>query len=102
MKERISDILRGKFLVNGDAWRNWVLIFFISFLAIVMIASSHVADEKVHHIAKLNNEIKALRSQMLETREALMHLKMESAVIKHVSESGLVSSVVPPKKIIVN
>ena len=56
-----------------------------------MIASSHIADEKVHHIAKLNNEIKALRSQMLETREALMHLKMESAVIKHMSESGLVT-----------
>ena len=44
VKERISDILRGKALVNGDAWRNWVLIFFISFLAIVMIAFSHIAD----------------------------------------------------------
>ena len=102
MNQRISDILRGGFLINADAWRNWVLIFFISFLAIVMIASSHVADEKVHYMAKLNNEIKALRSQMLESREILMHLKMESAVIKQMKSTGLVSSVVPPKKIIIN
>lgn len=102
MKTKFSDILKGGFLINGDAWRNWVLIFFISFLAIVMIASSHVADEKVHHMAKLNNEIKALRSQMLETREQLMHLKMETAVIRRLNEKGLVSSVVPPKKIIIN
>ena len=75
------------------------MIIFISVLAIIMIASSHSADKKVHQIAKLNNEVKELRSAFVEGRKKLMGMKMESSVLIKMTDKGLAPSVIPPKKI---
>lgn len=101
MKKSIYSILRGTFLVSEDSFKNWRLIIFISVLAIVMIASSHSLDKKVHEIARLSNEVKELRSELYDGRTRLMQLKMESSVVKKMKEKGLAPSVIPPKKIIV-
>ncbi len=64
-----------------------------------MIASSHSADKKVHEIAKLNNEVKELRSAFVDGRKKLMSIKMESSVIQKMKEKRLSPSLIPPKKI---
>ena len=99
MKKKVYSILKGTFLVSDDSFKNWRFIIFISVLAIVMIASSHSADKKVYEIARLNNEVKELRSRFLDGRSRLMQLKMESAVALKMKEKGLEPSVIPPKKI---
>jgi len=99
MKKSIYDILKGKFLISDDPFKNWRVIIFISVLAIVMIASSHSADKKVHEIAQLNNEVKEWRSAFVEGRSKLMRLKMESSIIKKMAVKEIAPSVVPPKKI---
>jgi len=102
VKKSINSILRGKFLISEDSFKNWRLILFLSLLAIVMIASSHSADRKVHKIAKLNEEVKELRSAFVEGRSKLMKLKMESSIIRKLANKGLSPSEIPPKKIKVN
>ena len=99
MKKSIYSILKGTFLVSDDSFKNWRMIIFISVLAVIMIASSHSADKKVHEIARLNNEVIELRSAFVDGRKQLMGLKMESSVIVKMSEKGLSPSVIPPKKI---
>ena len=99
MKKNIYSILKGTFLINDDSFKSWRLILFISGLAIVMIASSHSADKKVYEIARLKNEVKEMRSAFVDGRSKLMKLKMESRVKMLVKDEGLMSSVVPPKKI---
>ncbi|WP_242202262.1 FtsL-like putative cell division protein [Aestuariivivens insulae] len=99
MKKKIYSILKGTFLVSDDSFKNWRSIIFISVLAIVMIASSHSADKKVYEIARLNNEVKELRSKFLDGRSRLMQLKMESAVALKMKEKGLAPSLIPPQKI---
>ncbi|TXD83483.1 S-adenosyl-methyltransferase [Subsaximicrobium wynnwilliamsii] len=99
MRNNIYSILRGKFLVSDDAFKNWRVIIFISVLAIVMIASSHSADQKVYEIAKMKNEVKELRSAFVDGRSKLMRLKMESSIIEKVAEDGIVISEIPPRKI---
>lgn len=99
MKKNIYSILRGTFLISDDSFKNWRVILFISGLAIVMIASAHSADEKVYKIARLNEEVKELRSKMFDGRTRLMNLKMESTIIRKVTDKGLEISTVPPKKI---
>jgi hypothetical protein len=99
MKKNIYDILKGKFLISDDSFKNWKIIIFVSVLAVVMIASSHSADKKVHKIAQLNNEVKELRSAFVEGRSKLMRLKMESSIVKKVAEKEIIPSAVPPKKI---
>ena len=99
MKKGIYGILRGTFLISNDSFKNWRIILFISGLAVVMIASAHKADEKVYEIAKLNEEVKELRSMMYDGRTKLMNLKMESTIIEKVAEKGIETSEIPPKKI---
>lgn len=99
MKKRILDILKGRFLVNEDAVKNWRFIMFLGLLALVMIASSHRAESKVHQISQLDKKVKELRSEHVDLRSVLMQLKIESSVAKRVTSLGLVSSEEPPKKI---
>lgn len=101
MKRNIYSILKGTFLVNDDSFKNWRFIIFISVLALIMIASSHSADKKVYEIARLNNEVKEMRSAFVEGRSKLMRLKMESSITQKMREKGLSQSVIPPKKIII-
>lgn len=99
VKKSIHSVLRGSFLISDDSFKNWRLILFLSLLAIIMIASSHSADRKVHEIAQLNEEVKELRSAFVDGRSKLMRLKMESSVRRKLVDKGIRSSNIPPKKI---
>lgn len=99
MRQNFYDIVKGKFLVNDDALKNWRFIIFLSLLALVMIASSHAADKKVHQISKLSNDVKELKSEYVDVRMRLMQSKMESKVIKAMASREIVPSETPPQKI---
>lgn len=85
--------------MSDDSFKNWRFIIFISVLALIMIASSHSADKKVHEIARLSNEVKEMRSAFVDGRSKLMRVKMESAVVNKMKEKGLSPSLIPAKKI---
>jgi hypothetical protein len=101
LKQTIYDILKGKFLIADDAMKNWRMLLFLSFLAIIMIASSHNAESKVHEIARLNNEVRELRTHFVDGKTELMRLKMESSIIRKMTQKGLKRPERPPRKIIV-
>ena len=96
---KFNNILKGKFLVDEDAFKNWRMIIFISILALVMIASSHRADEKVYEIARLKEEVAELRSEAVDSRVNLWKLKTNSSVARALKARGIKPSNVPPKKI---
>ncbi|NAS14019.1 FtsL-like putative cell division protein [Poritiphilus flavus] len=99
MKKGFLDILKGKFLVSGDAPKNWLFIIFASGLATVMIASSHSADKKVHQVAALSEEVKELKNEFVDVRSDLQRLKLESKITEILKEDELYPSETPPKKI---
>ena len=101
MKMGLVSILKGKFLVSGDAPRNWLFIVFASCLATVMIASSHAADRKVHQIAALSEQVQELRSEFVEIRAQAQRLKLESTIRASVEAAGLGPAETPPHKIII-
>ncbi|SHJ12110.1 hypothetical protein SAMN04488096_108159 [Mesonia phycicola] len=101
MKRGVYDFLKGKFLISDDALKNWSFILFCTALAIIMIACSHSAERKVHQIAKLNKEVRELRSEHVDLEKDLMQLKMESTILKKLEGSGLGASKKPPHKIVV-
>ncbi|ANH60236.1 FtsL-like putative cell division protein [Dokdonia donghaensis] len=96
---KVNNILKGKFLVDEDAFKNWRMIIFLSALALIMIASSHRADEKVHEIADLKDEVAELRSESVDSRVNLWKLKTSSSVAKALEARGVKPSNIPPKKI---
>jgi len=99
IKQRVYDLLKGKFLVDEDAPKTWRLLIFLAILALIMIASSHSIDKKVQKIAQLNKERREFRSRFVATRSDLMKLKMESSITKKLAEKGLYISENPPQKI---
>ncbi|MFT4673903.1 MAG: hypothetical protein ACJAYD_000020 [Patiriisocius sp.] len=101
MKQNFYNIIKGRFLVSDDAFKNWRFIVFLSTLALIMIGSSHTADKKVHRIAQLNNEAKELKSEYLDVRKELTQIKMESKITVVMSKTGLQTSETPPQKIII-
>ena len=94
--------MRGSFLVDEKSTSNWIYIFLFLILSLVMISSSHSVDQKVYKIASLNEEIKSLRSEFVDTRTRLMIYKMESSVKNRLSQHGIKSSKTPPVKIVIN
>lgn len=101
MKKGFYNLLKGKFLISDDAFKNWRFIFFLSALSLIVIASSHRADKKVYRIAQLNNEVKEIKSEFADVRMIFMQAKMETKIISDMAKNGLVPSETPPQKIII-
>ncbi|RUT69381.1 S-adenosyl-methyltransferase [Flavobacterium cupreum] len=99
MKSGVFSILKARFLINDDAVKNWRFIVFIILLAIIMIANTQRYEQKVFEIAKLNNDVKELRSEFVDRRSELMKLKMESTISDKMLEKQIFPSTVPPVKI---
>lgn len=91
-----------EFLIKDDALKNWRLLLFLSFLALVIIASGHSSDKKIYEIAKINNEIKEIKSEFVETRATLMRLKMETRMIQQLANKGVGPATTPPIKLSLN
>ncbi len=98
-KNPLNSVFTGRFLVSKGWEKNWPFILYLSLLALIMIASSHSADQKVHQIARLRSEMKELNSEFIDTRSRLMLESMESKVVQRASEMGLERSEHPPMKI---
>ncbi len=99
IKQKTYNILKGKFLVDEDALKNWIFIIFLTVLGLIMISSSHSVDRKVQKIAKLTKQKKELRAQFIATRSDLMKMKLESNIVKKLEGTGLFVSNKPPVKI---
>ena len=67
VKKGIYDVLRGSFLTDESAFKNWRIIIFVVGLLLIMITSGHKADKKVILISKLNNKKRALRAEYVDT-----------------------------------
>ena len=99
VKKGVYDLLRGSFLTDESAFKNWRIIIFVVGLLLIMITSGHKADKKVIQISKLNNKKRALRAEYVDTGTILMRVKMESSVREKAKKRGLKSLLSPPKKI---
>jgi hypothetical protein len=99
MKSGIYNLLTARFLVHEDANRNWWFIVYLIFLAILMIANAHRFEQKVFHIADLEDQSKELRSEFVDKRSELMKIKMESTISKQMALRKILPSAVPPQKI---
>ncbi|NVJ87973.1 MAG: S-adenosyl-methyltransferase [Flavobacteriaceae bacterium] len=101
MKKGIYAFLKGSFLTDDTALKNWKLIIFVVVLLLIMITSAHNADKKVIKISDLNKKKRELRAEYVDTGTILMRMKMESNIRQKAQERGLRPLKNPPQKIIV-
>ena len=99
VKKGVYDFLRGSFLTDDSAFKNWRIIIFVVLLMLIMIYSAHSAEKKVFEISELNKTKRELRAEYVDTGTILMRLKMESNIREKAKSRGLKPSETPPKKI---
>lgn len=101
MRKGIYAFLKGSFLTDESASKNWWLIIFVVALLLIMITSAHRADKKVIQISELNKKKRELRAEYVDTGTILMRMKMESTIREKAQKRGLKPLDNPPQKIIV-
>ncbi len=99
VKKGVYGFLRGSFLTDESAIKNWKIIFLIVSLLLIMISSAHNVDRKVISIYELNKKKRELRAEYVDTGTILMRMKMESSIREKAKERGLKPAKTPPKKI---
>ena len=99
IKRNIYDLLRGSFLTDASAFKNWRIIIFVVALALFMISSAHRANRKVIEISELNKKKRELRAEYVDTGTILMRMKMESNIRQKVKSRGIIPSTTSPQKI---
>ncbi len=99
VKINIYDLLRGSFLTDASAFKNWRIIIFVVSLLLFMITSAHRVDGKVIEIAELNKKKRELRAEYVDTGTILMRMKMESNIRQRVKSRGIFPSQTSPQKI---
>lgn len=67
----ITDILKGKFLVEEGSTANWYYILFLIFLGFLMISSAHLIDRKTVRLTQLQEEVSQLKSKYANIHENL-------------------------------
>lgn len=97
----ISDILKGKFLIEGGAFSNWKFILFIVVLALISISSSHSVDKKVVEISELKEKAEEYKARFALVHSKLMKLKVESELENMVISDSLFALEKQPYKILV-
>lgn len=101
MKKGIYAFLKGSFLTDESATKNWRIILFVVMLLLIMITSAHNADKKVIQISDLNKKKRELRAEYVDTGTILMRMKMESNIRDKAKKRGLEPLKNPPQKIVV-
>ncbi|PUZ27468.1 hypothetical protein GA0116948_103261 [Chitinophaga costaii] len=74
-------------------------ILFLSGLALIYIANTHLTEKKIWRINKLDKEIKELKWEYISLKSELMFNSKMSEVGQKVSDQGLKPLITPPQKI---
>jgi hypothetical protein len=99
----VASVVSGNFLSQEATIKNFPFVFFLSFLAICYIANGYYADDQVRKVNSLKNDIKELRTQYIVVKDSLVIKSKQTEVAKALAaqHTGIVESVVPPKKIVI-
>ena len=68
-------------------------------LGVLHIVNTHMAEEKVRHINRLEKELKELRWENMSVQSELMYRTRQSEMAKQLNEKGLKELSEPPFKI---
>ncbi len=81
--------LRSRIFGADNTIKNGPFLLYIFGCMMMMIQCSHLADQKVYKIKKLQTELRKVRSQHISYRTRLMEHTKPSRVIEKVKEIGL-------------
>jgi cell division protein FtsL len=100
----VKELLSGSMVTDKIILKNLWYIILVTFLAAVYIGNRFHAERITRETAKIQREVKELRSESLSISADLMYLSRQSEVIKLVKSRGLNLEELktPPYKLLVD
>jgi len=100
----LRDLLSGSTITEKIILKNIWFIFMLAILGAFYIANRFHAERLTRETAKMQREVRDLRSESLSTSASLMYSSKQSEVFRLVKERGLDLEELrePPFKLIVN
>lgn len=97
----IKSVLEGSFLVRERVLKLMPFVIFLTFLGILLIFKTNIANRTVIEISQVRSEIKELRFDYINSQSKLMKLTRQSEVAKTLSGTGLKETKIPSRKIVI-
>jgi hypothetical protein len=85
----LKELLSGSMVTEKIILKNLWYVLLITFLAAVYIGNRFHAEKITRETARLQRELKELRSESLATSAELMYISRQSEVLRLVREKGL-------------
>lgn len=101
MRKSLLNILKGSFLIGDDAPKHWRFFIYLAVLGALMISAAHESEHKVYEIARLSQEVKALKNEYVGLRSRLQRAQLETSVARKVADLGIYPPDNPAVKIVV-
>lgn len=101
VSKSLASVFSGNFLSSDNVVRQLPFIFFLTFLGILYIANGYYAQRTVRELQKVNDELKALRSEYITIKSDLNYNSKQSQVAQATEPYGIKESTVPPTKIVI-
>jgi hypothetical protein len=98
----ILQVLGGDFLTREWARRQLNYLFFLAMLGMLYIANSYFAESTSRNIDEVARELKELQYEYVSTKSELMQAGKQSELARKLQQTGIVESIEPVRKLIVN
>ena len=85
----LKELLSGSMVTEKIILKNLWYVLLITFLAAVYIGNRFHAEKITRETARLQQQLKELRSESLATSAELMYISRQSEVLRLVREKGL-------------
>lgn len=86
----------------GTLYRNLPFVYFLAFLGVIYIALGHYAERNMRKIDKLQDRLQEQRWQYMSVHSEVMREGSRSQISGIVSQSGLVTSRIAPREILLD
>ena len=85
----VKELLSGSMVTDKIILKNLLYVMLVTFLAAVYIGNRFHAERITRETARIQREVKELRSESLSISADLMYLSRQSVVYRLVKEKGL-------------
>lgn len=92
-------VLKLDFLTNKRSSSTWLMIFYLSFLVILTIISGHIVDIKTYRIESLNEQVRNLKTELINEQIELLEIKELPLTIYMEGEKSISPSETSPIRI---
>ncbi len=95
-RRMLFGLLDGSFLESNNVLSLMPFLFFLTFMAMIIIFNTYYAEKKARKIETLRTENLELHLKYITIKSELMYISNQSVVASKLEEQGFVESVNPP------